>query len=102
MMVSLDGYSEGSNQELDWHNVDAEFNEFAIEQTKGVDLLLFGRKTYELMANYWPTESAKRNDPIVAELMNSTRTIRHSVPISDLRLLRPQAVLRTWLQVPPT
>ena len=32
MMVSLDGYFEGPHQEIDWHNVDDEFNDFAIKQ----------------------------------------------------------------------
>ena len=71
MMVTLDGFFEGPNGEIDWHNVDEEFNEFAIHQTSEVGALLFGRKTYELMASYWPTESAKNDDPVVAGLMNS-------------------------------
>ena len=75
MMVSLDGFYEGQNQDISWHNVDAEFNEFAVQQTSEADLLLFGRKTYELMESYWPTEAAKRDDPIVAGLMNSTPKI---------------------------
>jgi dihydrofolate reductase len=54
-LVSLDGYYEGPNREIDWHNVDAEFNEFAIAFLNTVDTLLFGRITYELMAGYWPT-----------------------------------------------
>ena len=69
-MVTLDGFFEGSNHEIDWHNVDGEFNEFAIEQTGAVDMLLFGRVTYQLMASYWPTPDAIKNDPIVAGLMN--------------------------------
>ena len=69
-MVTLDGYFEGPNHEIDWHNVDGEFNEFAIEQTGAVDMLLFGRVTYQLMASYWPTPDAIKNDPIVADLMN--------------------------------
>lgn len=71
MLVSLDGYFEGPGQDISWHNVDAEFNEFAIKQTSELDALLFGRKTYELMAGYWPTETAKKDDPIVAGQMNS-------------------------------
>ena len=71
MMVSLDGYFEGPNHDLSWHNTDEEFNEFAIEQFKQIDTILFGRRTYELMASYWPSEQAKKDDPIVAELMNS-------------------------------
>ena len=71
MMVSLDGYYEGPNGDISWHNVDDEFNEFAVKQTREVGTLLFGRKTYEGMASYWPTQAAISNDPIIAGLMNS-------------------------------
>ena len=76
MMVSLDGFHEGQNGDISWHNANnKEFNEFAVQQTSEADLLLFGRKTYELMESYWPTETAKRDDPIVAGLMNGTPKI---------------------------
>ncbi len=72
MMTTLDGYFEGPKQEIDWHNVDAEFNDFAIQQLNEVDTLLFGRKTYEMMASYWPTDQARKDDPVVAGKMNTT------------------------------
>ncbi len=75
MMVTLDGFFEGPNGEIDWHVVDEEFNEFAINQLNSVDVLLFGRVTYELMASYWPTPAATANDPIVADKMNSLSKI---------------------------
>ena len=31
-MVTVDGFFEGPNQDISWHNVDEEFNEFAINQ----------------------------------------------------------------------
>ena len=31
---------------------------------------MFGRVTYEMMASYWPTPAAAKNDPVVAERMN--------------------------------
>jgi dihydrofolate reductase len=74
-LISLDGYFEGPNRDISWHNVDDEFNEFAIDFLNTVDLLLFGRVTYELMANYWPTPAANTDDPIVAEKMNSLAKI---------------------------
>ena len=70
-LVTLDGYFEGPSKEIDWHNVDAEFNEYAIDMLNSVDALIFGRVTYELMASYWPTPDAIKNDPIVAEKMNT-------------------------------
>jgi dihydrofolate reductase len=74
-LISLDGFFEGPNRELDWHNVDAEFNDFAIQQLDSIDLILFGRITYEMMASYWPTDSAIKDDPEVADRMNSISKI---------------------------
>jgi dihydrofolate reductase len=70
-LITLDGYFEGPNRDISWHNVDKEFNEFAIAQLNATECLLFGRLTYELMASYWPTPAALTDDPIVARLMNS-------------------------------
>jgi len=81
-MITLDGYFEGPDRNIDWHRTDNEFNDFAVEQLNNTDMLLFGRVTYELMASYWPTEQAKRSDPVVALLMNTigkvvfSRTLR--------------------------
>jgi dihydrofolate reductase len=83
MMVSLDGFYEGPNEDISWHNVDEEFNEFAIQQTGEVGTLLFGRKTYELMASYWPTEAAKRDDPVIAGLMNRLPKIVFSKTLDE-------------------
>lgn len=71
MFTSLDGYFEGPNQDIGWHNTDEEFNDFATEQTATADTLLFGRVTYEGMASYWPTPEAIANDPAVANQMNT-------------------------------
>jgi dihydrofolate reductase len=83
-MISLDGFFEGPGQDLSWHNVDDEFNEFAIDQLREVDTLLFGRVTYQGMASYWPTESAISDDPIVAGLMNSLPKIVFSTTLDSV------------------
>ena len=69
--ITLDGLFEGPQQDLSWHNVDAEFNEFAIEQLDTIGMIIFGRVTYQSMASFWPTPFAIENDPIVAARMNS-------------------------------
>ena len=85
-MVTLDGFFEGPNQEIDWHNADnEEFNEFAIEQTSSLDTLLFGRVTYQLMASYWPTETAVNADPIIADLMNRLSKIVFSRTLENVQ-----------------
>lgn len=69
-MMSLDGFFEGKIGDLSWHQVDDEFNRFALEQLNAADHLIFGRKTYELMAAYWPSRQALANDPLIAQRMN--------------------------------
>ena len=49
MSTSIDGFFEGPNHDLSWHNVDDEFNQFAIDQLKRTDLFLWGRRIYQLM-----------------------------------------------------
>jgi dihydrofolate reductase len=71
-MVTLDGFFEGPTPwDINWHHVDDEFNEFAVEQMKTIDVLIFGRATYQGMASYWPTPSALEDDPQVANRMNA-------------------------------
>jgi len=84
MMVSVDGFFEGPNHDLSWHNVNPEFNDFAIAQTKTVGTLLFGHTTYDLMSGYWPTEGPRKNDPVVAELMNTLPKIVFSRTLTNL------------------
>ena len=55
MSVSLDGFFEGPNRELDWHLVDDEVHSDFNEQLGAMSTFLDGRVTYELMAGYWPT-----------------------------------------------
>jgi dihydrofolate reductase len=70
-LITLDGFFEGPQQDLGWHNVDGGFNEFAIAQLDTIGTILFGRITYLVMASFWPTPFALENDPVVAGLMNS-------------------------------
>jgi dihydrofolate reductase len=74
-LITLDGFFEGPNGEIHWHNVDDEFNDLAVENSKNADMFVFGRKTYRLMENYWPTETALKNDPVVAGIMNAKKKI---------------------------
>jgi dihydrofolate reductase len=83
IFISLDGFYEGPNGELDWSNVDAEFDEFAIRQLDAADTLGFGRATYEHMAAYWPTEQAQVNDPAITSRMNSKEKLVFSTTLTD-------------------
>ncbi|HUI31954.1 MAG TPA: dihydrofolate reductase family protein [Candidatus Acidoferrales bacterium] len=70
--ISLDGYFVDAKGDMSWaHDSDPEFQAFVQDNAKGGGEFLFGRKTYDLMASYWPTEMARTNDPIVAQAMNN-------------------------------
>jgi len=65
-LMSLDGFFEGPNKNIDWFMVDEEFFEYAKEMLCAADTLLFGRATYEHMAGYWPTAPSDE----IADKMN--------------------------------
>jgi dihydrofolate reductase len=81
MVVTADGYYEGPDGEFDWPNVDDEFNEFAINQLNDIDTLLFGRRTYEGMASYWP--AAAQDDPVIADRMNGIDKVVFSTSLTE-------------------
>src|SRR5439155_568164 len=56
MSVSLDGFIEGPNREIDWHLVDDELHSHFNGQLGAMGAFLNGRVTNELMAEFWPTE----------------------------------------------
>jgi dihydrofolate reductase len=82
-LMTLDGYVSGVDGDISWHNVDAEFNDYAVQTTRMGHTLLFGRVTYELMTRYWPTPEALKKDPIVAEHMNSAPKVVFSRTLKE-------------------
>lgn len=58
MSVSLDGFIEGPNRELDWHLVDDELHSYFNDLLGKMGAFLSGRVTYELMADFWPAADA--------------------------------------------
>ncbi len=67
-LATLDGYLEGPDRDISWHGDvwGDELEALSIAQGKAAGGLLFGRITYELMANYWPNETGE-----VADFMNA-------------------------------
>jgi dihydrofolate reductase len=67
-LMTLDGFVEGLNRDISWH-LDVwgeELERLSIDQLKSAGGLMFGRVTYELMANHWPGATGD-----VADLMNA-------------------------------
>jgi len=83
-LVSLDGFFEGPNKELDWFVVEEEFFYYARDLLRSVDTILFGRVTYEGMASYWPTPDSADNDPTITHKMNNLPKIVFSKTLSKV------------------
>lgn len=72
--VSLDGFFTDAAGDMSWaHARDEEWQRFTNENAGGDAELVFGRKTYAMMAGFWPTPQAKQMLPTVAASMNRMR-----------------------------
>lgn len=55
MSVSLDGFVETRDRNIDWTAPDEELHGFFNDEARKLGAFLHGRRMYELMAAYWPT-----------------------------------------------
>jgi dihydrofolate reductase len=85
MSVSLDGFIEGPNRELDWHMVDDELHSHFNEQLSAMGAFLNGRVMYELMAGFWPT--ADKDPSSTARMIEFARIWRDMPKIVYSRTL---------------
>ena len=74
--ISLDGYFTDADSDMSWaHRPDAEFNAFTESNAQSDSVLVFGRATYDLMIQFWPTPLAMQINPVVATRMNDAEKI---------------------------
>ena len=84
--VTLDGYYTGLDGDMTWaHKFDPEWLQFTNDNTKGSAVLAFGRKTYDMMAGYWPSPMALKNMPVVAEAMNKSQKLVFSRTMDEAK-----------------
>jgi dihydrofolate reductase len=61
MHISLDGFVAGPQGEMDWITINDEIFDYVGKRIGKGDTSLYGRMTYEMMENYWPTAADKPN-----------------------------------------
>ena len=71
LAVSLDGFIEGPNGEVDWciMDKDMDFKDFLND----IDTILYGRKSYDLWGQYTPGNEATDNDIEIWEMVHSKK-----------------------------
>lgn len=59
MHTSLDGLAATTDREISWIHVDDEIFDYSGRATEEADTALYGRETYKIMQDYWPTAADK-------------------------------------------
>lgn len=103
-VVTLEGYFEGKKPwDLEFHQTvyDKELEAYSIEQLKSAETLVFGRKTYNGMADYWTNAEGEPEAPYMNKLpkivcssmlevaeWNNTRVVKDAV--SELQNIKQE------------
>jgi len=90
VFMTLNGYYKGIDDDTSWHLHGEEGTSYSEKQLNAGDILLFGRKTYEMMAGFWPTKMAAEFYPVVAEGMNNAEKIVLSNSLQEVKWLHTQ------------
>ncbi|HKG06366.1 MAG TPA: dihydrofolate reductase family protein [Pedobacter sp.] len=73
LTLTLDGYIEGPNGEIDWIAADGhtDFADVLIDILDGIDAIFYGRVSYELWGNYRPDTDASPKLQKAYDLLHS-------------------------------
>ena len=94
LSISIDGFYEGPDREIDWHLVDDELHQHLNDRLTTAAAFLEGRLTYELMEAYWPTADADPSNPApMREFAGIWRKVPKVVYSRTLQQVGPNATL---------
>ncbi|MBI1937941.1 MAG: dihydrofolate reductase [Ignavibacteriales bacterium] len=73
--TTLNGFFEGPDHDISWHRHGGEESKYSDDSLKAGNILLFGRRTYEMMYGFWHTPMAAEMFPGTAKGMNKSEKI---------------------------
>jgi dihydrofolate reductase len=96
MHLSLDGFVAGPNGEMDWIKVDEEIFDYVGKRISEGDTALYGRVTYQMMEDYWPTAgeqpAASRHDIEHSKWYSKVHKVVISKTMKDTGLTNTQII----------
>jgi dihydrofolate reductase len=96
MHISLDGFVAGPNGEMDWIKADEEIFDYVGKRISEGDTALYGRVTFQMMENYWPTAADKptatRHDIEHSKWYNKVHKVVLSKTMKDAGLTNTQII----------
>ena len=96
--LTLNGYFKAENEDISWHRHGNEEAEYSAKSLEKDNILLFGRKTYQMMENYWPTALAIEQNPVVAKGMNDAEKIVFSTTLQNASWNNTRIIQENMLQ----
>jgi dihydrofolate reductase len=95
-ILSLNGCYKDENNGIDWHDHGEEALEISQENLRADGtLLLFGRKTFQEFAGFWPTDQAFAAFPEIAARINEAEKIVFSRSLSEVSWQNSRLAQRT-------
>ena len=97
MMITLDGYIAGPNDEMDWIDNDPVMGDAHFALAEHADAALVGHTVYQGMAQFWPqaaaNPNAENNEAEFGKLMNEMKKIVISTKKEELTWTNAQQLL---------
>lgn len=73
--LTLNGFFKGPHEDIGWHAHGGEEEQHSLQSLRGEGILLFGRRTYDMMVSFWPTAAAAEQFPEVAAGMHRAEKV---------------------------
>jgi dihydrofolate reductase len=94
-ITSLDGYFTSLRNSIDWFGFDDDEWAWSRDINRRVDMMLYGRVTYEEFRQFWPTRDPKSMgvDPVLIKQLNSLQKVVFSRTLPKA-LWKPATLVR--------